>query len=32
VLFCDGHIESMEKGDLDPRKFQNTGQWNYQGK
>jgi len=32
VLFCDGHIEAMEKGELDPRTFRNRAQWNYQGR
>jgi prepilin-type N-terminal cleavage/methylation domain-containing protein/prepilin-type processing-associated H-X9-DG protein len=30
VLFCDGHIESLNKEELDP--FINKDIWNYQGK
>jgi len=32
VLFCDGHVEAMEREDIDPRIWKNLALWNYQGK
>jgi prepilin-type N-terminal cleavage/methylation domain-containing protein/prepilin-type processing-associated H-X9-DG protein len=32
VLFCDGHVEAMDKTELDPNDPMNATLWNYQGK
>jgi prepilin-type N-terminal cleavage/methylation domain-containing protein/prepilin-type processing-associated H-X9-DG protein len=32
VLFCDGHVESLEKSELDPSPNRHRDMWNYQGR
>ena len=32
VLFCDGHIEALEKSELDPSPNKHRDLWNYQGR
>jgi prepilin-type N-terminal cleavage/methylation domain-containing protein/prepilin-type processing-associated H-X9-DG protein len=32
VLFCDGHIEALEKDELDPAPNKHRDMWNYQGR